>query len=254
MLGSVGNALRVMDLLSERGEMGVSEIGRQLTLTTATAHRLVRSLAESGLVERNPDTRRYALGPKILMLADRVRSRMGLREVLLPTLQEISETSGQTVNLGVYRDGQIMYVEKLDSNELFRIEVSVGAGVPAYCTGMGKAILAYLPESEVERYLDTADLQKHTPNTHTSVPDIKAELSLVREMGFAVDHGELLYDVWCIAAPVFGDSGVPVAAISVSTLRSRFESKQDELVPLLLEKSKEASKLLEGLGKLPPRA
>ncbi len=254
MLGSVGNALRVIDLLSERGEMGVSEIGRQLGLTTATAHRLVRSLAESGLAERNPDTRRYSLGPKILMLADRVRSRMGLREVLLPILEEILDACGQTVNLGVYREGQIMYLEKLESNELYRIEVSVGAGVPSYCTGMGKAILAYLPETEVDRYLNSEDLVKHTPSTHTVIPDIKAELSLVREMGFAVDRGELLYDVWCVAAPVFGDSDLPIAAISISAPRSRFESKQDELVPVLIEKVKEASKLLEGLGKLPARA
>jgi len=214
----------------------------------------VRSLAESGLVERNPATRRYSLGPKVLMLADRVRSRMGLREVLLPILQEMQDACGQTVNLGVYRDGNIIYLEKLDSKELYRIEVSVGAGVPAYCTGLGKAILAQLPETEVDRYLNGAELIKHTPSTHTSPADIKAELGLVREMGYALDRGELLYDVWCVAAPVFADSDAPVASISITSPRSRFESMQEELIPLIIDKAKEASKVLEGLGKLPVRA
>lgn len=248
VLSSVANAFRVVDLLAERGELGVSEIGRRLDLTTATAHRLVSTLVGTGLVERNPDTRRYRLGTKILVLAQQVRGRLGVRDALRPMLEKLAADTNETVNLGVLRDGDIVYLEKIDSNELFRIEIQVGAKVPAYCTGLGKAILASLPADELGAYLTDLKPTAHTPATITSKRRLKEELDAVRKQGYAVDRGELLADVWCVAVPIVDADGRPVAALSVSAPRSRFEARSERFVRAALRHAADASEAVAGFG------
>jgi DNA-binding IclR family transcriptional regulator len=252
MLSSVANALRVLDLLAERGEMGVSEVGRELDLTTATAHRLVTTLVGSGFVDRDPSTRRYRLSTKILVMAGQVRSRIGLPDILRPILQDIARRTTETINLGVYRDGEVVYLDKIDSEALFRIEIRVGAHVPAYCTGLGKAMLAHQDPQEAERYISSTKMKAHTPNTITSAGALRSELESIREQGYAIDRGELLSDVWCVAVPVLAD-GRPVAAISISAPRSRFEDKQDKLVKVAVRAAEDASAAISQLGALDTR-
>lgn len=249
MLSSVTNALRVVDLLGERGESGVSEIARDLNLTTATAHRLVQTLTQCGYVDRDPKTRRYTLGPRMLLLARQASSRIGIVELIHPVLEDLASVTSETVNLATYHNGEIIYLDKIDSSEIFRVVVQVGSRLPAFCTALGRALLAHRDASDVSRYLHASKFAAMTPETITDPARLAEEIGYVRKNGFAIDYGEVTTDVMCAAAPVVAN-GKAAVALSVTAPRSRFENRQEAIVEAVLEAARRASALVG--AQLPP--
>ena len=237
-----------------RGEVGISDIARDLELTVGTVYRLVSTLTEAGFAEQNSENRKYRPGPKVLTLANEMRSNKDFLSVGHRSLERLMELTGETVNLGVRRGDKIVYVDRVVSNEPLAVEVKVGSQVPAYCTALGKAILANSDPSERDAYvvrlrnLAAADGLK--PPTQK---DFERELDNVKLLGIAIDRGEFSPDIACVAAPVIGDRGKAVAAVSVSGPRSRVEARVDDLIPLVEITGKELSTLLQEIGELSVR-
>jgi DNA-binding IclR family transcriptional regulator len=174
-----------------------------------------------------------------------VLANMGLHREALPYIEELARETGETVHLGVFDGSQVVSIEKMDSPHGLASNVTIGKGAPAYCTGVGKALLAFQPDSVVE-HVCRLGLAKHTPQTITSPARLRQELAHVRMQGYAVDNMEHQPDVRCVAAPVYDRLGRVVASLSLSGPATRIPK---EAIPHLAARVQEvASKLSARLG------
>ncbi|MGZ4401932.1 MAG: IclR family transcriptional regulator, partial [Gaiellaceae bacterium] len=192
---------------SGRPMVGVSELAREVGLSRSTAHRYVSTLATLGYLQKDAETQKYRLGPRVLDLGFSALNSMELREVAAPHLRELSDQSGYTVNMAVLDGLDIVYVERCRSPRSGQREIDlnlhVGSRLPAYCTSLGKVLLAYLPDDERAAALAKIDFASRGPNTLLSEEALVVELEKVRKDGFAMNNEELAYGLRSIAAPIF---------------------------------------------------
>lgn len=215
---------------SGRPMVGVSELAREVGLSRSTAHRYVSTLASLGYLQKDSETRKYRLGPRVLDLGFSALNSMELREVAAPHLRELSDQSGYTVNMAVLDGLDIVYVERCRSPRSGQREIDlnlhVGSRLPAYCTSLGKVLLAYLPDDERAAALARIDFVSRGPNTLLSEEALVVELKKVRKDGFVMNNEELAYGLRSIAAPIFDHDGQTVAAINLAVHRTMVSMKE----------------------------
>ena len=249
-LSSVTNALLVVEYLVDAGEAGVSEIARRIGVSNGTAHRLAATLVSTGFAEQNSANRKYRVSRKLVALGQRARRTLSAREIAHAQLNELVATVHETVNLAILSDGMVLYVDKVTCDQPFGIEARVGSRLPAYCTALGKVLVAGLDEASLIDYL--AQLGKAARRRDDPPPPrparFRSEIEAVRREGHALDLGEYLPDVYCTAAPVVNGEGETIAAISVAVPRSRFESKREILIAEVEASASALSRLLQELG------
>jgi DNA-binding IclR family transcriptional regulator len=249
-LNSVTNAFSVLEYLVEAGEAGVSEIARRVGVTVGTAHRLVGTLVEIGWAEQNSDNRKYRPSQRLVAMAHRMRKTLNARELAHEQLTSLVQVVHETGNLAIMSDQQVLYVDKVTSDQPFGLEARIGSRLPAFCTALGKVLVASLDDAALDDYLallQTLRRGKHRP-TPPPVAAFRRELRLTRDRGYALDAGEYLPDVYCAAAPVRASGGRVVAAMSVSAPRSRFEANSDNLVREVCRAAATLSDTLQDLG------
>ncbi len=223
---SLIKALRVLDMLgeSETG-FGVTELSQHLHITKSGVHRLLATLKDEGYVMLDPINGRYTLGIKVLRLSEQLSHQSALLRAGIPIVRRLSESCNETVNLGILEGRDVLYAAKQESTAPLRMSGQVGRRLPAYCTGLGKAMLAVLSNEQVrELYRNTARFTKTTVNTVGTLEELLSQLAKVRSDGIAYDNEEMYMGVNCMAAPVRGLSGRVVAAISVSIPKYRLKS------------------------------
>jgi IclR family transcriptional regulator, pca regulon regulatory protein len=220
---------------SGRPLLGVSELSREIGLGRSTAHRYVATLAELGYLQQDAATKKYRLGPRVLDLGFSAIHSMELREISAPHLRQLSDDTGFTVNMAILDGTDIVYIDRFRSSRAGQREIDlnlhVGSRLPAYCTSMGKVLLAYLPPAERDELLARSELLQRGPNTLTVRRSLAAELQRVREHGLALNNEELAYGLRSIAAPVFSQSGEIAAAINLAVHSSMVS--MEELVARL---------------------
>jgi len=210
-------AFAILEALSQDGpDLTLAQISESLGLHKSTAHRLIMVLERNKLVEKNSQTGKYRLGLKLFELGTRAVSQLDLRERARPFLERVVLETGETVHLCIYDDGEVVYLDKVEPGRSVRLASSVGRRNPAYCTAVGKAIMAYLPENQVEIAVQKHGLRPLTRKTIGTMAELKAELIKVHETGYAVDNEENEEGVCCVGSVVRDFSGDPIAAISVS--------------------------------------
>jgi DNA-binding IclR family transcriptional regulator len=218
---SVGKALALLDAFdSPAAALGVTELARRAGLPKSTAFRLLAALEAGSFVERNGN--RWCLGRRLFELGNLVsycRPR-NLRDVALPFLSDLYELTHETVHLAVLEGIEVLYVEKLYGHNKVRTPSQVGGRVPAHCSALGKAMLAYADEATVAKVI-AGGLDARTPYTIVVPSLFRAEIDAVRREGVAFDREEATLGLTCVAAAVFRD-GRAVAAVSVSGHSSRF--------------------------------
>jgi IclR family transcriptional regulator, acetate operon repressor len=214
-LQSVSRALRALELIAEAGELGVTELGRRLDVHKATASRLVSTLAERGLVERDPTSERYRLGFGLIRLAGAAIAGLDLVRTAHPILEDLAERTRETVNLGVLSRGDVVYVDQVAGTHSIVSVSWVGRGTPLHCTSNGKALLAWMDEEGRDRLLATP-LTRMTDATIVDPGVLRTQLQDVRTRGYAQTIEELEEGLNAVAAPVRGADGQVVAAVSVS--------------------------------------
>jgi IclR family transcriptional regulator, pca regulon regulatory protein len=214
---------------SERPLLGVSELGRAVGLSRSTTHRYVATLVALGYLQQDSVSRKYRLGSRVLDLGFSAINSMELREVAGPHLRELSDATGYTANMAILDDLDIVYVDRCRSAQPRQREIDlnlhVGARLPAYCTSLGKVLLAHLPDGERAERVERIDFQRRGPNTITSRTAFTAELVRVREQGYAVNNEELAYGLRSIAAPVLAHDGSPAGAINLAVHSSMVSSE-----------------------------
>jgi len=202
----------------------VSELSREVGLSRSTAHRYIATLATLGYLDQDPASRKYRLGPRVLDLGFSAINSMDLREVAAPHLQALSDETGHTVNMAVLDGADIVYIDRCRTSQRGQRDIDlnlhVGSRLPAYCTSMGKVLLAGLGEEEQRAVLDRVDFDQRGPNTLTEREELLAELAHVARIGLALNNEELAYGLRSIAAPVTSGSGEVVAAINLAVHRT----------------------------------
>ena len=214
-INSLEKGFKVLELLAEKEELSVTKVAELLGFNRTGSHRFLSTLRELGYVQKNQDSR-YRLTFKLLELGAKVANRFEIRRVARPFMQELASIYNETINLGFWDGERIVHLDKVESQEIFRIDPEIWSRVPAYCTGLGKSVLAFLPQNELDAFLASVKLKSYTPNTITTRKRLKEELQKTRERGFAVDNEELAMGLRCVAAPVFDYTGRPSYAISVA--------------------------------------
>ena len=217
---------------SERPLIGVSELSRELSLSRSTAHRYIATLAQLGYLQQDPDSKRYRLGPRVLDLGFSAINSMDVREISAPHLRSLSDETGHTVNLAILDGIDVVYIERCRAAQPGQREIDlnlhVGARLPAYCTAMGKAILAFVPEDRRDELIERIDFVPRGPNTITDPHAFLAELDRIRIAGIAVNDEELAYGLRSIAAPIHAHSGEVLAALNLAIHRTM--GSMDELI------------------------
>lgn len=214
-LQSVNRALRALELIAEAGELGVTELGRRLDVHKATASRLVATLAERGMVERDPITEKYRLGFGLIRLAGAAMASMDLVRTARPVLEDLAERTRETVNLGVLSGDAVVYIDQVTSTRSIVAVSWVGRRTPLHATSNGKMLLATLDDRERDRLL-SRPLDRTTPATITDPSKLRAQLAEIQTRGYATTMEELEEGLNAVAAPIRRADGEVVAALSVS--------------------------------------
>ncbi|MEO3753789.1 IclR family transcriptional regulator [Streptomyces sp. B6B3] len=242
--GGVQSLERAFGLLERMadagGETGLSELAAGSGLPLPTIHRLMRTLVSCGYVRQQPN-RRYALGPRLIRLGE--SAARPLATWARPHLARLVEETGETANMALLDGDEVVYVAQVPSRHSMRMFTEVGRRVLPHSTGVGKALLAGLPDREVRALLGRTGMPAATERTLTSPDAFLAALVAVREQGFAVDDNEQEIGVRCIAVPV---PAAPTAtAISVSGPAGRVtDAATERMVPLLKEVARDLSATL----------
>lgn len=220
---SVDRALDVIETLAtSAAPLGVSEIARATGLPQGTVHRLLLALQARGYVRRDAE-RKYAIGAAAMRFSDAAHHALVVAS--RPFLTRMVELCGETSNLAVLEDTQMVYVAQSPSPHTLRIFAEVGRRVPVHSTAIGKVLLAGMPAARVHDLLSRAGMARRTANTITDPARMSAELARVRDQGFAIDDEEQEQGVRCVAVPV-RDDDIVAAAISVSGPAERFSPER----------------------------
>jgi IclR family acetate operon transcriptional repressor len=207
--------MRALELIAEAGSLGVTELGRRLDVHKATASRLVSTLAERGLVERDPVTEKYRLGFGLIRLASAAMASLDLVRASHPILEELAERTRETVNLGVLSGDAVVYVDQVSGTRAIVSVSWVGRRTPLHCTSNGKVLLAHLTPAERDRLL-ARPLERATPATIVDPGVLTSQLQEIKVRGYAQTLEELEEGLNAVAAPVRQANGEVVSALSVS--------------------------------------
>ena len=223
-VGSIARAVSVLDTLAAAaGPLGVSELSRRCGFSKSSMQRVLQALHAEGVLER--DGSRYRLGLKLFELGQQVPRQRDLREAARPFMEDLGQATGQQVHLAVLDGDDVLYLEVLRSATAPSLPTRMGSRWPAHGTGIGKAILAFSEAAVVERVLTTG-LPRLSERTISAPGSFVAELTRIRDRGYAFDLEESRAGVACVASPVFGHSGEVIAGLSVSGWHSRINLEQ----------------------------
>ena len=246
-INSVEKTIRILELLAEKGEISVAEAAAKLGMNRSTCHRFLVTLRELGYVVQN-HLSQYRLSFRIYELGMKVADRLQVRQIAHPYLQELSNLFNENINLGYWDNNEIVHLDKIDSTEILRIDPGIGSRVPAYCTGLGKAILPFRPDEELNSFLESVPLRAMTPNTITSKEELIRELETIRKQGFAVDREELSIGLRCVASPVFDYTNYPSYSVSIAGPSSRMT--KEKITAIKEELKRVCRELSKNLGQV----
>ena len=247
----VEKAIRVLRLLSDGKPRTLTDISQDVDINTSTTYRLVATLVNHRFLELDSLTGEYRLGFACLELARSYQTGNELLRIARPELLKLRDSTSETVHLAVLEGMEIVYLEKLEGLHAIGLMSSrIGRRAPAYCTGVGKALLSQQDPDTILKSTDWTSLIRYNERTIVEPEALMAEFELIRGRGYALDEGEHEFEVRCVAAPIFDNSGEAFAALSVSGPRSRLDpiDQNDELISLTLQTAQAIS---AKLGYLP---
>lgn len=243
---SVDRSLSILEVLSDYEDgLGITEISEKVKLHKSTVHRLLATLIFKGYVEQSYETNKYKLTLKLFELGNKKVEKMDLVAVARPYLKKLVEKTNEVVHLVVSEGTEIIYVGKEESQNTIRTHSRIGYRRPLYCTAVGKSILSYMKDEEVEDIWNKSNIERLTEYTITNFDEFKRYLNEVREKGYAVDEQENEIGVRCVGASIFNHKGEVCGAISISgSIISFTEAKLEEFSKLAIEYADKISKEL----------
>ena len=216
ILQSVANTLDILDLLGKHGEMTVPELSAITGWSRSSVFRMLATLEAKKYVRKTANAK-YSLDVKLISLGNAVTGRLEVIQFGHPFLVELTHDTGETSHMGVLdRDIYIRFVDKVPGTASIHMDSIIGLRRRAHLVGCGKVLLAFQPSSVVESYIHTVNFEPRTDYSITSGNELRRELAIIREQGYAFDREESEYGLFCIAAPVRDVNDAVIAAISIS--------------------------------------
>jgi DNA-binding IclR family transcriptional regulator len=249
LVEAADRTLRILEAFPPERDVSLGEVADAVALPKSSVHRLLAVLVARGFVEQDPVTRRYSLGIRLFELgATAIRAR-GLHGIAHGALHDLSVETKATSHLAVQSENMAVYVDKIDGPGVMAMSSRIGGRAPLHATSIGKVLVAWAGQ-DLEDRLARSRLGRFTSTTIGSGSDLRAELAAVRQRGYALDLEEYEEGLYCVAAPVFGQTGVVQAAIGIAASRRLFESRRpaDLVGPVV----RAAQRLCGGFG-YPPR-
>ena len=236
---SVENAFSLLEALADNGlELGIAELCKKIALPKGTVHRLLGTLKKLGYIEQNSQNRKYYLTVKIFRLGTAVTDKIGLVQII-PFMKELSQQFNETLNLAILNRDEITYLYSVGSDNTLKLDLKIGSNQPAYCAAVGKVLLAYLSEQEIDDYLRRVKLKSYTPYTIVSKEYLKKDLKLIRERGYSFVNEEYMQGVSCVAVPLKDQQEKVCAGLSFSVPTVRMnKEKLPQLIDSLISTAK----------------
>lgn len=238
---------RALDILEEivysDTACSIKEISEKTNLHKSTVHRLLKTLKYRGYIKKDSYNSTYKVGMKLFEIGSRMLNNLDLRKTTKPFLRELKEETNETIHLGVLDNDEIIYIDKIESEETIRMDSKIGVRVPAQSTALGKVILAYSSDERLNNILEEKGLPKHTEKTIVNRKEYLSEIKDIKEKGYGIDNEEHERGIRCIAGPIFDHTGEILAAFSISGPSNRMTTENvEKLKPVILKYSKLISK------------
>jgi len=234
-------AINILEFVARQGggEAGLPELAAAMKLHKTTTHRIAHVLESRGLLRRGPDSNRYRLGLHLYDLGCQALDNVNIRDEARPIMTRVAFEVGETTHLAVLDRAEVLYIERIEAQRSLTMGSKLGARNPVYCTALGKAILAFSPEVEIDQALAGCRMQARTKNTITSVLSLKRDLERIRDRGYSIDDEEIEDGIRCISAPVLNPADRAVAAISISGPSSRVTPDRFQIIGKTVMKAAE---------------
>ncbi|MET9663295.1 IclR family transcriptional regulator [Streptomyces sp. NPDC006510] len=221
---SVARAADILEALAAPAQgngLSVTEVGQACSISKSAAFGMLQTLRAYGLVSDDGEgmNRRYRLGMSLARLGDRARSQVSLRGVAHPVLSELTRTTGMASRLAVPEDGHAVVVDQVELDQRVRLDLRMGQRELPHCTGLGKALLSAVPQSEAAAVVERFGLPRRTSRTITDPATFLSHLRDIARVGYALDDEEDAEGIICIGAPVFDDRSVCAGAVSITGLK-----------------------------------
>jgi IclR family KDG regulon transcriptional repressor len=216
LVNSVLKAVKILEIIGRSKPLGISEIGRELDIPKSSTHNLLQTLESEGFVERNQDTNKYNLGTRLIELGYRAQNDLAICRIAKPYLNGINQETDETVHLTILDGEEVLYVDCVESKRRMRTYSVIGIKAPLYCTAVGKAIMAELPEKNIKNIIKTRGLRRLTDSTITNASSLFQDLLETRTRGYSIDNKEHEDQLICVGSVIRDASGEAFASLSVS--------------------------------------
>jgi IclR family acetate operon transcriptional repressor len=224
---SLDRAIGLLKVLAAEGAMSLTEIAEASGQTASTAYRILLTFQKQGMVDFDEATQVWSVGIAAFRIGSAFLVRTGLMEQARPAMQRIMIDTGETANLAIIDGGEVIFVSQVETHEPIRAFFRPGTRGPIHSSGIGKALMAFLPRERIEDIIADHGLKTFTRKTIGSREHLLAELAQIRRRGWAIDNEERTEGMRCIAAPIFNPFGEPVAGISISGPSVRVRTERD---------------------------
>ena len=244
--GVIVKTFKVLEafLIEQNGDIGISQLASLTGLKVSTVHRITSVLVAGGYLRQLGKRGKYTLGLKFIDFGNAIKRNLRIKDIVMPIMENLRTATGESVNLAIRDQDNVVYVEHVDSKQTLRTFTEAGNRAPLHCTGVGKIFLASMREEE-RIILSKKLFTRFTDNTITDFREMEKELSIIRREGIAIDNGEMDIGVRCIAAPVKDSDARVIAALSISGPYTRLNNKRvEELKPLVRGYALEISRTL----------
>jgi IclR family KDG regulon transcriptional repressor len=243
---SVDRTLTILEVLSDYEEgLGITEISEKVELHKSTVHRLLNTLIYKGYIKQDKNTNKYGLTLKLFELGNKKVESMDLVSVVEPYLKELMEKTNEVIHLAIREGSDIVYVSKMEPQKSMKMYTRIGMRKPIYCTAMGKAMMAYMNEEDIQKIWDESDVKKLTPNTMVDFSKLQEKLKDIRVKGYAMDDQEVEEGIRCVGTILKDYKNGICGAISISgSIISFTEDKTSYFSKIILEYADKISKEL----------
>ncbi|GAB3063785.1 IclR family transcriptional regulator [Virgibacillus ainsalahensis] len=248
---SIERAFAILKVLSNEPDgLRITKLAEEVGLSKSTAHRLTSTLVNLNYVYQNPETEKYLLGNALIRLTSSMLNNLDVINVAEPYLASLSRDVNETIHLCVEDNGEVLYVDKIESNQKIRMYSTIGSRAPLYCTGVGKILLSGMDQTYLNDVISRIKFESRTKMTITSGEELKKEIKKVESQGYSLDNIENEEGIRCIAGPIYDYKGQITASFSISGPANRVT--MDRVNNELAEKVRATSKQIsEQFGYLP---
>jgi IclR family transcriptional regulator, KDG regulon repressor len=256
LVQAIERASKILDLVAHSYQgISIGNLSDALKLPKGTVHRLLLSLAYCGYIKQDIETKKYFLGLKLLELGNLIINQLDLRKLAEPLLKDLAESTRETVHMVIIDNNEIVYIDKIETQQStggLKMSSMVGSRNPAHSCAVGKILLSYFSDEEINNLIKEKGLPRRTSRTIIDPFQLKEQLKIIKKQGYAIDDEENEAGIRCIAAPILNDKGKAVSAISLSGPAFRVTKKliQDTLKKEVKSTASEISHLLGFTGQV----